>query len=193
MPSLSLPDPLLDRLRDLGGVRAGHTVFRNGFHGDGWLEKGVLIRRPDLLDEVARRQAESVRAHFPQTDVLVGASQCGAVLTGFVARHLGAQFAFTSSVGELAFHRMFVPEAGRKAVFVDDLICSGADLRAHAAFLRAASMTPLGASCWVNRQAGEVAGVRVVPLMPAPFHLYMPGACPLCREGVPVQYQNVRE
>ncbi|GAA5531984.1 hypothetical protein [Deinococcus aluminii] len=59
----------LSRLR-----RDGHTAFRSGLHGDGWLEKGEVTRDPRHLDRLASAQAARIAA-FPGATLLAGASQ----------------------------------------------------------------------------------------------------------------------
>lgn len=183
---------VLNLLREHGGLREGHTSFRNGRHGNGWIEKGALFRDPGLLDAVAEQQAQHLLRHFPDAELLVGASQCGAVLASFVARRAELPVAFTTEgAAGLAFHRMHRPEPGLRTVYVDDLIATGADARAHAAFLRAAGFSFLGASAWVS--GCSTLPFALATLDEAPHGLYEADACPLCARGEPLAWQDVRE
>ncbi len=173
-----------------GALRSGHTQFGNGLHADGWVEKGGVFRDPVTLDGVAARQAEALHAAFPQATLLVGAPACGAVLASFVGRHLGLPVAFLDAE-TLAWHRMHVPAPGERAVYVDDLICTGLGSRAVLAALRASGHEALGVSAWISRDALE--GERLNTLATPPFATWAAGDCPLCHAGEPLAWRDVRE
>jgi len=178
-------------LEERGALRRGHTLFRNGLHGDGWTEKGEVVRDPVTLDAVAAVQAAQLRAAFPDATLLVGAPACGAVLASFVARHLGLPVAYVLTGPEVGWHRMHVPRPGERVVYVDDLICTGTDARAVLAFLRSAGHTVLGVSAWLSRT--ELEGERLDTLMGAPFQTFAAGACPLCAADEGLAFRDVRE
>ncbi len=54
-------------------------------------------------------------------------------------------------------------------------------------------MNVLGVFVWINRQNDELNGVKVYSLIDPPFEHYKAEDCPLCKSGVPIKYQNVRE
>ncbi|GAA5511917.1 orotate phosphoribosyltransferase [Deinococcus carri] len=174
--------------------RAGHTAFRNGLHGDGWLEKGEVMRDPVRLDRLASRQAAQLAAAFPGATLLAGASQCGAVLATFVARHLALPVAFLNVEGEgAAFHRMHLPAPGERAVLIDDLVCTGNDARRLVRGLREHGLEVLGLSAWLIRPEATLPDVAAVALAPHPFRTFAPEGCPLCAAGEPLDWTGVRE
>lgn len=178
-------------LHERGALRRGHTAFRNGLHANGWTEKGEIIRDPVMLDTVAAVQARHLRASFPDATLLVGAPACGAVLASFVARHLGLPVAYVLTGERPGWHRMHVPGPGERVVYVDDLICTGADARAVLAFLRGEGHTVLGVSAWLSRTRLE--GERLVTLTGPPFQTFPAPKCPLCAAGEGLSWQGVRE
>ena len=175
---------LLALLEERGAVRRGLTHFKNGLVSDGWIEKGAVIHDPVLLDQVAAMQAQAIAGAFPTATLLVGVPACGAVLASFVAGHLNLPVAFPTLHPQPAWHRMHVPQAGERVVYVDDLICTGSDARAVLAFLRGEGLHVLGVSAWISR--AELPGEHLITLADAPFrnHASLP--------GTPV-YTNVRE
>lgn len=177
---------LLARLEERGALRRGLTQFRNGLVSDGWIEKGEVIRDPLLLDEIAAQQARAIATAFPQATLLVGVPACGAVLAAFVARHLKLPVAFPLLQPVPAWHRMHVPPAGQRVVYVDDLICTGTDARAVLNFLRGSGHHVEGVSAWISRV--PLPGERLVTLADAPFQNHAPGSL----SGTPV-YTDVRE
>jgi orotate phosphoribosyltransferase len=185
------PD-LARALSDTGALFKGHTAFRNGLHGNGWIEKGVIIREPNRLDRFTQVQAQTIREVWGTPTLVVGAAYCGAVVASFVARHLKTDVAFVNnSSGLLDFHRMHVLAAVQRVVIVDDLICTGTDVRTVAKFLDQLGHDVLGVSAWISRSA-----VLDLPCLTAgkhPFETYSADTCPLCIQSVPIDFLNIRE
>ncbi|MFB9991586.1 orotate phosphoribosyltransferase [Deinococcus oregonensis] len=138
---------------------------------------------------MASAQARHISAAFPEATLLVGAPACGAVLASFVARHLQLPVAYVLTDDPLRWHRMHVPLAGQRAVYVDDLICTGEGAHEVVQFLNQDGHHVLGISCWVSRVPLE----SLITLEPPPFQTYAVGECPLCRAGQPLTYSGVRE
>jgi orotate phosphoribosyltransferase len=174
--------------------RDGHTVFRNGLHADGWLEKGESVRDPAQLDNLAKAQAEQIQTQWPTADLVVGASQCGAVLAAFVARHLALPVAFVNwQDGQMTFHRMDVPASPQRVVLVDDLISTGTDARSLVDGMRQAGHTVLGLSVWTVRDTAILPDVPLLTLWPHPYQTWTASSCPLCGVGEGVRWEEVRE
>lgn len=172
----------------------GHTIFRNGYHSDGWIEKGALIRKPQDLEVICKLQAEQIAEIFGTLPLIVGTPNCGAIVASYVARHLGAELAITDDAkDELEFHRMYKPQSGLKAVLVDDLINTGTDMRDHIRFFREYGIDLLGVSVWINRQPDTLLGLKVLTLMPAPFELFDADCSSPCASNEPIKYENIRE
>lgn len=180
-------------------LRPGHTAFLNGLHGDGWLEKGEVVRHPERLDELAQVQAAQIAGQFAEVTLLVGASQCGAVVAAFVARHLSLPVAFASinhvenAESGVTLHRMHRPVAGQRVVVVDDLISTGRDAAALCQGLQDLGHQVVGISVWTVRETAKLPDVPIHALWAAPFQTYPVNDCPLCREQKPLVWQNLRE
>lgn len=182
-------------LEALGGLRPGHTCFRSGEHGNGWVEKGALISNPRHLSVIVEAQAQVIRDRFDGAEVIVGSSECGAALAMLVAERLGRRVAFAArdSDDRFGFHRMFAPAAGGSVVLVEDLVFSGRDVRDQAAFFAASGLILMGVSAWCARARAKTGGVTFHTLMPHPFETFSADECPLCRTGVPVEWRGIRE
>ncbi len=192
--TLETPTDLYLLFKKFDGLMAGHTVFRTGDHGDGWIEKGSLIRQPSLLEGVINVQAEALKKNFPTAELIVGSSQCGTVVASFMARALNLPLALTTKEEDgLIFNRMHVPKPPLNIVFVDDLVFSGSDLRAHINLFESSGFSLLGFSVWVNRQSDYLNGYPIINLMPAPFQTFTARDCPLCKMGKAVKYTHIRE
>src|SRR5260221_7913488 len=101
-------DKLTGLFKTSGGWNEGHTSFKNGFHGNGWIEKGFVIRFPKLLEEVTKEQAKLVQKYAPDAELLIGPEINGSIIASHVGRHLDKPFTITQGKGEeIKFHRMY--------------------------------------------------------------------------------------
>ncbi len=192
--SCLITQQVINLLQQHKGYYVGHTHFRNGDHSDGWIEKGSLIRHPASLDLMTKFQSLKISQYFPEVQLLIGAPLCGAIVASSVARHLDLDLTVTvKQSNKILFHRMNVPIQGTKAVLVEDMICSGNDVREHIQFFEEFGIELLGVSTWINRQPDYIAGYLVSSLLPAPFRNYSEIDCPMCLENIPIQYVNIRE
>jgi orotate phosphoribosyltransferase len=197
-PELTNPSLVAQQVTNLlqqhQGCYVGHTHFRNGNHSDGWIEKGCLIRHPSSLELMTKFQSLQISQYFPQVQLLIGAPLCGVIVASSVARHLDLNLAVTvKQSNKILFHRMNVPMQGIKAVLVEDMICSGNDVREHIQFFEEFDIELLGVSSWINRQPNRIAGYLIISLLPAPFQNYSESDCPMCLENIPIQYIDIRE
>lgn len=188
-------DSFLELLKQSGGFFEGHTVFKNGFHGNGWIEKGFIIRKPRVLDMVTRYQAEIVARNFPESELIVGPIVNGSIIASFVAKHLDKEFAITvGNDAGVEFHRMYVPKPPKKVVLIEDLIFTGHDIAANVRFLKEKGFGVEGVVVWINRQEDNIDGVKIISLLDKPpFEFYEAKDCPLCLSNTPVKYSDIRE
>lgn len=153
-----------------------------------------MTRDPARLDTLAATQAGQIARAFPGATLVVGASQCGAVLAAFVARHLGLPVAFLNVEGEGAFfHRMHVPEPGERVVLAEDLICTCQDARVLVRSLRERGHEVLGLSAWAVRDGAALPEVPVTTLAAHPYRTFAAEACRLCAGGEGLAWGGVRE
>jgi orotate phosphoribosyltransferase len=187
-------DTLTEIFKTSGGWNEGHTSFKNGFHGNGWIEKWFVIRFPKLLEEATKAQAKLVKKYAPDVELLIGPEINGSIIASHIGRHLDKTFTITKGKGaEIEFHRMYNPPVGTKVVVIDDLSFSGTDIESNVKFLKDKGMEVLGVFIWINRQKDEFDGVKVYSLIKPPFEYYTKEECPLCKSGIPVKYENIRE
>lgn len=186
---------LLDILQNAGGWYEGHTSFKNGFHGNGWIEKGFVVKKPKLLELFILEQAKQISNRYPSAELLVGPAVNGAIIASHLLRILNLEFAITYGKGqEIEFHRINIPKKELKVVLIEDLVFTGKDIRDNIEFLKKYGLDVLGVSTWVNRADDlekdfEVAKLIEVP----PFEKYNQTNCPMCKSNQPVKFSNIRE
>jgi orotate phosphoribosyltransferase len=180
--------------RNCGGWKVGHTRFLNGYHGNGWFNKGFVIRSPKLLDEITAIQARRVIEHFGSVDLVIGPVINGAIVSSYVARHLDTEMAFLRATENgVEFYKTNKPVAPKKVVIIEDLIFTGTEMKINIDYLKESGFEVMGASVWINRRTGDIAETKLDSLLKAPFEMYKEEDCPLCKKAVPIIYDGIRE
>jgi orotate phosphoribosyltransferase len=185
---------LLDIIKKSGGYFKGHTEFRNAQHGDGWIEKGYLVKNPVYLDLFVKAQSDQIRRFFPKVDLLVGPVVNGSIIASHISKYLQKEFAVTYDLGNgVEFHRMNLPQKNLKTVIVEDFVFTGKDVKENIVFLENYGLEVLGVSTWINRLGQDINGVKISSLIDAPFENYSHESCKLCKADVQIEYFDVRE
>ncbi|MEE9162486.1 MAG: orotate phosphoribosyltransferase [Candidatus Neomarinimicrobiota bacterium] len=178
---------LLTLLTETGALLEGHFELTSGQHSDRYIEKFRLLEQPEALDAAAAAVIDGVAPE--EVDVVLGAAVGGILLAGAVARLLGRRIIFTERVGgHMAFRRGFALKAGERVLVVDDIVTTGGSIRELLAVVRAARAEIQSVVCLVNRNEKDIdVGVPKRALLRLPLASWAPTACPLCREGIPLQ------
>jgi orotate phosphoribosyltransferase len=190
-----------DEILGLMAPRRGHFRYESGHHGDLWLQIARLYLRPDRLRPLARALAARLAPHA--VEAVCGPLIEGALLAQMVAEELGVIFLFAEQVARPSSDGLFpvgyrIPEAlrvearGKVAAVVDDVINAGSATRGALADLRLCGARPVavGALLALGHAAsafGDDEGLALESLAHLPSTLWLPSACPLCAEGVPLE------
>lgn len=184
-----------EKLLELLSARRGHFVLESGHHGNLWLDLDALFLRPAALLPFARELARRLTA--PRIEAVVGPLTGGAFVAEMVATELDVRFAFAERHVGTRGVTYSIPDAhqphlrGRSVAIIDDAINAGSATRATYAALTTLGARPVavGALLILGETAlpfFEASGVAVASVARLPNELWQPAACPLCREGVPL-------
>ncbi|HLE49213.1 MAG TPA: phosphoribosyltransferase family protein [Patescibacteria group bacterium] len=177
-----------------GAFHKGHVEFKNGMHGDGWLQKDLVVKNPIFLDDVAKLQAEKILESYPNVDLLMGPITGGAIIASHVAKYIHKEFGvILGKQDPVLFHDMNIPTPGDKVVIVEDIISSGTDMKRYLNFFKEKNVEVVGVSTWLNRQENIFNGVKVISLLGNNFNLFPKEECPFCAKGEKIEFVNVRE
>jgi orotate phosphoribosyltransferase len=180
--------------------RRGHFRLESGHHGDLWLDLELLFHEPrrlgGLLDELAG-QLSSYGA-----EAVCGPLIEGAFVSLEVALRLGVSFTYASPIddgtrGGLFPVRYVIPKALRRAVegkriaIVNDVINAGSAVRGALDDLASCGARPvvIGTLAVLGDYAARFAADAGLPLETVariPNEIWTPAACPLCRNGIPL-------
>lgn len=185
---------LLNIIKESGGYFEGHTVFKNGQHGDGWIEKGNIFKKHEYFDQFVKEQAKQIAHIFPDVECLVGIKICGSILASHVAKLLNKEYCATyNPEGRFIFHRFNIPKKGSKVVIVDDLVFTGNDIKEVLELHTKYELNTLGISSWINRYSETINNIKIINMLESPFVNTLADDCKLCGNGVSIVYNDIRE
>jgi orotate phosphoribosyltransferase len=198
--STSLDDTIVQELIDQLPIRRGHFRLESGHHGNLWLDLELLFHRPERL----RRPMELLVSRLSRYGVDAVCSPLieGAFVGLFAASLMGCCFSYASpsdagSSADLFPVRYVIPPAlrrelhGKRVAVVNDVINAGSAVRGTLADLAecGARVAVIGTLAVLGEPANRLAAEAQIPLeamATLPNEIWIPQACPLCREGVPL-------
>lgn len=188
---------VLDVLERVGAFRAGHFVFTSGRHGDKYINKDAIYpftKETSLLCEEMAKLFVDTKA-----DVVIGPAVGAAILSQWVAYHLGALtwkevaavYADKDGEGGFVIRRGYDRiVAGKDCIVVEDLLTTGGSVRKTIEAARKAGANIVGVTAICNRGGvtAEMIGnpPNFKPLLKVHLDSWEEKDCPMCARGVPV-------
>lgn len=178
-------------LTDARAILTGsHVVYTSGKHGSAYVNKDAVYPDTARVAALCRDLADAARPYRPE--VVCGPAMGGIILAQWTGHHLGlpAVYAEKAAGGGMALRRGYDRLVqGRRVVVVEDVVNTGGSLKEAVAAVRAAGGEVVAAVALVNRGGVPAAAVdapALVALLDVPLDAWAADACPLCRDGVPV-------
>lgn len=190
-------------LQNLDVLQEGHTVFVDGSHGNGHVNKKGFLINPMLTLEVASRLAEQYSSS--EYDFIAGPVNFGAQLASLVAVNVLKPFTmiyipyedekYNISKGRL--HRDFNTKEMKRVLLVDDWLITGTTVLACRNFFVKNNLELVGvasvgaysaATNFLHKQ-----GVVTRSMYEIPFIKFDKRGCTLCKTNQKIIYENVRE
>jgi orotate phosphoribosyltransferase len=181
----------MDRFRETGAYLKGHFRLTSGLHSEEYLQCALVLQHPAIAEQFGRELASKLA----KADLVASPAIGGLIIGHEVARALGARFIFTErdASGKMTLRRGFSVKPGETAVVIEDVITTGGSTREVIDTLQAAGTRVLGAGSIIDRSGGRAdLGVPRVALATLNVVAYSPEACPLCKQGVPVEKPGSR-
>lgn len=189
-----------DQVLELLAARRGHFCYESGHHGSLWLDLELLCLQPRRLLPLATALADRLAPY--RVEYVCGPLIEGAFVAQLVAVELGVAFAYTRPAprpGERGLfpvaYRAPAPLrpllAGRRVAIVNDVINAGSAVGGTLEDLRRLNGRPVAIATLavLGDQAAELArnaGLPLETLVTLPAELWLPAACPLCAQAVPL-------
>lgn len=180
---------VLSLFKECDALLQGHFKLTSGKHSEWYFEKIRLIEKPAALEKIVDLLVEKIEAELPAFDYVVSPAY-GAIAIGFlVALKLGKKFAFTQRAEEkMTIRSGFSGLDGSRAVIVEDILTTGGSIQEVVACLKERQVSVSGIYVLVDRSGGAipVEGKAVGSLLALKVEAFDPGACPLCKRGLPI-------
>jgi len=187
-------DELFAILREAGVLREGHFVLTSGRHSAQFFLLPHLFQFPHLTERVCAAIAEQFDG--VEIDTVVGPATGGIILAYEVARQLGlrrgrrpprAIFTEKTEDGKMALKRQWSLDQGERVLVVEDAVTTGGSVFKSLEAISAFPYELVGVGAICDRSGGTVrfpAPLRA--LVTLNVESWLPEACPLCQQGVPL-------
>jgi orotate phosphoribosyltransferase len=195
----------LEILRRTGAYRTDdHFLLPSGHHAPEFIDKALVTTEPTFTEGLGAIIAK----HFAEwpVDVVLSTGPGALILAHCVARALPARptlaYATKGMVTGTARtatgpqRRVRLPEEferfvgpGTKILIVEDLITTGETIKLLIQLVEEAGGSVVGIGCLWQRASKIELPAEVFSLVTRDFPTYEPAACPLCRQGRPINVE----
>jgi orotate phosphoribosyltransferase len=171
-------------------LTGSHIVYTSGKHGTAYVNKDAVYPHTARVAELCRFLADGAAPYRPE--VVCGPAMGGIILAQWSGHHLGlpAVYAEKAPEGGMALRRGYdALVAGRRVLVVEDILNTGGSVKDAVAAVRGAGGEVVAVGALVNRggvTAADVGTPALYALLEVKLDAWDAAACPLCRDGIPV-------
>lgn len=179
-------------LAETGALLTGHFRLSSGLHSANYVQCARLLEHPQNARALGQALAERLRGMEPEKIV---APALGGVIIGYtVAEALDLPFVFTERKdGQMQLRRGFTVVDGQRIVIVEDVVTTGKSTRETADAIAQHGGKVAGFASILNRSGRENPfDDPYHALLALDFETHKENACPLCRDGVPLDAPGSR-
>ncbi len=183
-------------LEATGALQHGHFLHPSGTHSDAYLQIPMAMRHfwesKTLSVALSRklRADDEIRRCLPNVSIVAPATGGLPVAYGVAEALRAAQTYWAEKEdGELVFRQFMEHHAGERVILVDDILRSGAKLKALQRLIEGAGARVLALAVLVHQpweDAQDFAGVPFFKLTTLRPRYWRKDDCPLCRDGAPL-------
>ncbi len=170
-------------------IKKGHFLRLSGRHADYYIQCARLFEDAGMGQRIGQALADLCRAW--EIDLVLSAA-VGGILPGYeTAKALNLpHFYCEKRDGVLTLRRDFVIPPGSRVLLVEDEVYTGQSVMEMREIVRALGAQVAGTICIVDKSMGQApVPPPFASLYAIPVESYLPGACPLCAEGIPLVNQ----
>ena len=185
-------EEILGILKETGAVRKGHFQLTSGRHSDTYIQCARIQEHPALNDRLAAEAVSRLPQGLPID--LVAAPAVGGIVFGYaVASALGKRFIWSERVdGAMALRRSFEVAPGEHVLVCEDVVTTGGSVQELIEVVEAAGAVVVAVTSMIYRGGALRFAVPYYPLIEVEAPSWDPGACVLCKEGVPIDSPGSR-
>jgi orotate phosphoribosyltransferase len=193
-------------LEQTGALLSGHFRLSSGLHSRNYVQCARLLEHPRNAKALGAALAERIhvarvtarddgRAEAgPTLDKIVAPALGGLIIGYAVADALGLPFIFTERKdGAMTLRRGFAVGEGERVVIVEDVVTTGKSTRETVDVVTRQGGVVTGFASILNRSGRENPfDAPYVSLLALDLDTYDESACPLCRDGKPLDAPGSR-
>jgi len=184
-------EEILRLFRESHALLEGHFQLTSGLHSPNYFQCAKVLQYPDKAERLCAEIAAHVRG--TTIDAVIAPALGGIVVGQEVARQLKVRSMFAErSNGLMQLRRGFAIAKGERILVCEDVITTGGSVREVLGIVDAAGGVVAGVASIVDRSGGSVTLPEFFPILRLEVVAYQPGACPLCRQGIPVEKPGSR-
>lgn len=177
---------VLTILEETGAFLTGHFLLSSGKHSAQYVQCAKVFQHPKKAEEAMAGVVLALQG-FGITKV-VGPAMGGIIVAYELARQLQVEALFTERhEGEMKLRRGFTIEPGEKVLIAEDVITTGKSTKETWQLLEHLGAKVVGVASLVDRRGpGVFEDLPVYSAIHLDFVVHEEGACPLCKEGIPL-------
>lgn len=183
---------VIEILRGCESLLDGHFLLSSGKHSNRYCQCAKLLQYPDKAEQVLAFVTKQVRELH--ADVVVGPAMGGIVVAYELARQLGVRGVFTERVdADMQFRRGFAIQKGERVLISEDVVTTGKSTMETVKAIEALGGEVIGLCCIADRRTPDIdLPFPVFAATSLNVETFEADACPLCKQGVPVEKPGSR-
>ncbi|MFA5478847.1 MAG: phosphoribosyltransferase family protein [Candidatus Muiribacteriota bacterium] len=174
-------EAVLALLTNMDAIIEGHFEMKNGKHTNLYIQLGIALQHPDIAADFAEQMASKFFGE--NIDVVVSCATSGIVIGHEVAKQMEARHIFGEWESEnIKFKKGFKINSGDRILIVDDVINTGATVKALVKKVREDGGNITGVVCVVDRAEKAIKMTpEIKSLLALRLPVYKKEECEMCK------------
>ncbi len=186
---------ILQMFKDTNAMMEGHFKLTSGYHSQYYLQCARLLQYPDLTFKLISELPQIIGEKILKNIDTVISPAIGGIQFGYLlAYKLGKKMIFAERKSEkMEIRRGFEIKKGERLIVAEDVITTGGSVKEIIDICRSNGAEVDAVVSIVNRSENVDFGVPYYYLVKFDIDKYSPDNCPLCREGIDIEYPGSKK
>jgi len=175
---------ILEIFKKSGALLTGHYLLTSGRHSDKYFQCAKVLQYPDYNEMLCSIIANHFKNY--RIDTVIAPAIGGLVVGQEVARQLNKKFIFAEREDKnLLLRRGFSLADGERVLICEDVVTTGGSVFEVIDIVKKNNAEIIGVGFIVDRSNGKVNfGFPQRSTLKMDVVSYLPGECPLCKQGI---------
>jgi orotate phosphoribosyltransferase len=184
-------DEILTLFKESRALLEGHFQLTSGLHSASYFQCAKVLQYPANASLLCGLIADAFRTQ--RVDAVIAPALGGIVVGQEVGRQLNIRTMFAErKEGTMQLRRGFEIAPGERILVCEDVVTTGGSVDEVIAIVTRSDGHVVGVGAVVDRSGGKVTFPAFFPALRMEVVTYQPDACPLCRQGLPVEKPGSR-